>query len=171
MGIAAFLDRPLCTVPLPEVAARSWPFELVAPLAAWYWISTQYRSEAEYAFTRLKAQGFEAIIACGSLDEMAVKADGRLLGRAYHRALLEIVCALYPQWQVQCDGLGQLCFAGSNVGRAQGQQFGMLAIFPDTHALAADLNVDLDQIVPTHKATRPEMCIPSGHRRSLRPRR
>jgi hypothetical protein len=172
MGIAAFLDRPLCTVPLAEVAARSWPFELVAPLAAWYWISTDHRSEAEYAFTHLKSLDFEAIVACRSLDEVPVKADGSLLGRAYHRALLEIVCALYPQWQVQCDDLGHLCFAGSNVGRAQGQQFGMLAVFPDTQALAVHLNVDLGQIARAYEeATRPEISNPPRHRPSLGRRR
>jgi hypothetical protein len=172
MGITPFLDRPLCMVPLAEVAARSPPFELVAPLAAWYWISTDYRREAEYAYTHLKSLDFEAITACRSLDEMAVKADSSLLGRAYHRALLEIVSALYPQWQVQCNDLGHLCFAGSNVGRAQGQQFGMLAIFPDTQALAVHLNVDLPQIARKHEGTTtPEISIPSRHRPSLGPRR
>jgi hypothetical protein len=172
MGIAAFLDRPLCTVPLAEVAARSPPFELVAPLAAWYWISTDYRSEAEYPFTHLKSLDFEAIIACRSLDEVPLTANGSLLSRAYHRALLEIVSALYPQWQVQCNDHGHLCFAGSNVGRAQGQQFGMLAIFPDTQALAVHLNVDLGQMARTYVgATRPEISIPSRQRPSLGPRR
>ena len=90
---------------------------------------------------------------------MPVKADGSLLGRAYHRALLEIVSALYPQWQVQCNDLGHLSFAGPTVGRAQGEQFGMLAIFPDTQALAVHLNADLGQIARTSEG-QPDPRLP-----------
>jgi hypothetical protein len=169
MAITAFVGRPLATVPLAEVAVRSWPFDLVAPLAAWYWVSTEYRSEAESAFVRLQSLHFEATIACGGFDDVALKADGCLLGCAYHRALLEIIAPVHPQWQLQCNDLGQLYLSGSNVGHVQGQQFGMLAVFPDIQGLADHLNIDLAQLARCEWKTM--RTAPTRYRPSLGPRR
>lgn len=169
MSITAFVGRPLAAVPLAEVAVRSWSFDLVAPLAAWYWVSTGYRSEAESAFVRLQALDFEATIGCSTFEDVPLKADGCLLGRAYHRALLEIVASVYPQWQLQCNDLGQLFLSGSNMGRVQGQQFGMLAVFPDIRGLADHLNLDLAQLA--HRGWATSRAAHTGHRPSLGPRR
>jgi hypothetical protein len=151
MRLSAFVGQELASVPLVEVSVRSWPFDLVAPLAAWFWIDTRFRATADHAFTKLKSLEFEATIGCGCLDDIPLKADERLLGNAYHRSLLELLAPLRPRWQLGCNDLGQLCCSAAEGPRAEGQQFGMLAVFPDTRALAAHLEVDVVLLAePSH---------------------
>ena len=147
MHISAFVGQELANIPLVEVSAQSWPFDFVAPLAAWFWIDTRFRRAAESAFAGLKSVNFEAIISCGCLDDVAVKCDERLLSGAYHRALLEILVPIHPQWQLECNELGQLRCLGSVGRRLEGQQFGMLDVFPDIRVLANHLEIDVAQLV------------------------
>ena len=147
MRLSTFVGRELASVPLVEVSVRSWPFDLVAPLAAWFWINTRFREAAEGAFARLKSLEFDSTISCGCLDDVPLKADERVLTNAYHRALLELVTPLHPQWQLECNDLGQLRCSGREGPRVEGHQFGMLQVFPDSRALADHLKIDVLQLV------------------------
>jgi hypothetical protein len=146
MRLSAFVGRELASIPLVEISVRSWPFDLVAPLAAWFWTNTRFRAAADGAFARLKSLEFDATISCGCLDDVPLKADERLLSNAYHRALLEIVTPLHPRWQLECSDLGQLRCSAREGCRVEGHQFGMLGVFPDSRALADHLKIDVVQL-------------------------
>jgi len=143
MRLSAFVGRELSSVPLAEISAREWPFDLVAPLAAWYWIDTRFRAAGERAFPKLKSLEFDATVSCSSLDDVPLKIDERVLSDAYHRALLELLTPIHPRWQLECNDLGQLRFSGRDGHRLAGHQFGMLAILPDSRALAEHLEIDV----------------------------
>ena len=146
MRLSDFVGLELGSLPLLEISVRSWPFELVAPLAAWFWINTSFRPAADNALAKLKLLEFDATISCAQLEDVPLKADERLLSNAYHRALLELVAPLQPHWRLECNDLGQLRWSGPEGRRAQGQQFGMLEVFPDSRALADHLKIDVRQL-------------------------
>jgi hypothetical protein len=163
MRLSAFVGQELANVPLVEVSARSWPFDLVAPLAAWFWVDTGFRAAADGAFAELKSLEFEATIACGCLDDVSLKADERLLGNAYHRALLELVAPIHPRWQLGCNDLGQLCCSGPRGLRAEGQQFGMLQVFPDARVLANHFEINVVQLADASESVRTRHELSKPH--------
>ncbi len=143
MGLEGFIDQPLARLPLAQICSRSWPFDLIAPLATWYWVSAACREPAQRSLGELQCYGFDALGGCHSLEDVARHVDGRILGNAYHRALIEAAAARGPEWRLRCNELGHLWIEGGGSVRAQGQQFGMLAVFPDRTALHSDLGLAL----------------------------
>lgn len=142
MRLSSFVGCELASVPAVEICVRDWPFELVAPLAAWFWIDTRFRAAAERAFPKLKSIEFDPTASCISLDDVPLKIDERGLRNAYHRTLLSLITPIHPGWKLESNDLGQLRISGRQGRRLGGHQFGMLAIFPDSRALAEHLEVD-----------------------------
>lgn len=134
------IGQRLAEMDIAQISPHACPFELIAPLAAWYFIDTGYRHQAESSLVGLKAKGIEFLN--GPLGDLMNK-DPSLLANSYHRSLLETIRHAIPNWTLECDLLGHFYLLApiGEITRGQGEQFGMLKVFFDSRELMNHLKL------------------------------
>lgn len=145
MGLHAFTGSTLASLRTVELSPLAWPFEHIAPIAAYVFSRTSYRDHAQLVFENLKARRFEPLKHWESLEGLVRGSGEGALAGIYHRALLDTLAPRFPQATLERTARSYFYVrvGGLVDAIAVGEQCGMLAVFPCSDALSLHLEREL----------------------------